>query len=52
MCLISRLTEHVVLAKFHLSGDAVYRYESSTVLGNLMRDYQPICRIRSRMSPL
>src|SRR5579859_5207893 len=35
-----------------LSSDAVYRYESSKVLINVMRDYQPIWRIRSRMSPL
>jgi hypothetical protein len=27
-------------------------YESSKVLNNVMRDYQPIWRIRSRMSPL
>jgi hypothetical protein len=36
----------------HLSGDAVYRCESSKVLNNVMRNYQPIWRIRSRMSPL
>ncbi len=33
-------------------GNAVYRLESSKVLNNVMRDYQPIWRIRSRMSPL
>jgi hypothetical protein len=29
----------------------IYRYEAQ-VLKNLMRDYQPTWRIRSRMSPL
>jgi hypothetical protein len=33
-------------------GDAVYRFGSSKVLSDVMRDYQPIWRIRSRMSPL
>jgi hypothetical protein len=36
----------------HLSGDAVYRYESSEALINVMRDYQPIWRIRSWISSL
>jgi len=29
-----------------------YHYESSKVLNNVLRDYQPIWRIRSWMSPL
>jgi hypothetical protein len=41
-----------VHSRTQLSGDAVYRHESSKVLNNVMRDYQPIWRIRSRMSPL
>jgi hypothetical protein len=41
-----------VRSRTHLSGDVVYRYESSKVLNNVLRDYQPIWRIRSRMSPL
>jgi len=35
-----------------LSGHAPYHYESPKLLNNVMRDYQPICRIRSWMSPL
>ena len=36
----------------HLSGDDVYRYEPSKVLHSVMRDYQPIWRMRSWMSAL
>jgi hypothetical protein len=36
----------------HLSGDAVYRYESSEALIKVMRDYHPIWRIRSWISSL
>jgi hypothetical protein len=49
--LVSRLIGQVRSCT-HLSGDAIYRYESSKVLNHVMRDYQPIWRIRSWMSPL
>lgn len=39
-------------SRIRLSDDPVYRYESSNVFKTVMRDHQPIWRIRSRMSPL
>jgi hypothetical protein len=35
-----------------LADDAACRYESFKVFNHVIRDYQPIWRIRSRMSPL
>jgi hypothetical protein len=39
-------------AFLEMSDDAVYSHESSKVLSDVLRDYQPIWRILSRMSPL
>jgi hypothetical protein len=36
----------------HSYRDAVDAHEPAKVLSDMMRDYQPIWRIRSRMSPL
>jgi hypothetical protein len=37
---LARITGQV-RSHTHFSGDAVYRYESSKVLKNVLRDYQP-----------
>jgi hypothetical protein len=50
-CLVSRISDKFVPARL-CPGDAVYCFESSKVLDDVMHDYQPISRIRSRMSPL
>jgi hypothetical protein len=41
-----------VRSRAHLPGDGVYRREFSKFLKNVTRDYQPIWRIRSKISPL
>ena len=46
------LPGHLVRAGRLFSGDAVERQGSSKVLKNVLRDYQPISRIRSRMIPV
>ena len=59
-CLTTKAREEgasIVMKSFEVHGLhvfrlRVYRYESSKVLKNVLRDHQPNWRIRSRMSPL
>jgi hypothetical protein len=47
-------SQFLIVSHFPVSvtGHVPYHYESSKLLNNVLRDYQPNCRIRSWMSPL